>query len=232
MRLLFFCLVLILGSSHSWGRVRKIEVARDQVATVKTATNVATIIQVPDKPTSLVVGDQNSFKVEYLDRAVTIKPLHARARSNLFIYTESRRFNVQLVTETEASADYVVYLENPQRRVTREMRQSLTGRLTNEPFTLEMQKGVRAGSLITLEFKVTSGSRTSFDPAWIWVTQNGWTVPVHLLALERADLVPGRGTNGVLQIRFEDLDPSLAVRLELRRKRTSFLTIPKVASWE
>lgn len=89
------------------GKVRKVEVKTDQIVTVRTAIGIATIIQVPDRPNSIVVGDQAAFKVEYLDQAITIKPLHGGAKSNLYIYTDYRRFNVQLVTSTEAAADYV-----------------------------------------------------------------------------------------------------------------------------
>ncbi|KAJ8134321.1 hypothetical protein OY671_012466, partial [Metschnikowia pulcherrima] len=68
---------------------------------------------VPAPPTSLVVGDSSAFKVEYLDQAITIKPSRANAKSNLYVYTDWRRFNVQLVTGGEGAADYVVYLEEP-----------------------------------------------------------------------------------------------------------------------
>jgi type IV secretory pathway VirB9-like protein len=107
-----FVILLSLLSVQSWARVRTVEIKKDQIVTVRTALGVATIIQVPDRPTSLVVGDQTAFKVEYLDQAITIKPLHGGARSNLYIYTDYRRFNVQLMTTTEVSADYVVYLES------------------------------------------------------------------------------------------------------------------------
>ncbi len=96
--------------------VRKFEVKTDQIVIVKTAIGVATIIQVPDRPTSLVVGDSEAFKIEYLDQAITIKPLRSNAKSNLYIYTDWRRFNVQLVTSSESAADYIVYLNAKQEK--------------------------------------------------------------------------------------------------------------------
>lgn len=92
-------------------RIRRVVLAKDQIAKVQTAIGVATIIQVPDQPTSLVVGNQEGFKVEFLDTAITVKPLSANAKSNLYIYTDYRRFDVQLFTAQESTADYVVYLE-------------------------------------------------------------------------------------------------------------------------
>ena len=105
-------LFLLLPASAMADRVRHVECRTDQIVTIRTAMGIATIIQVPDRPNSVVVGDQDKFKVEYLDQAITIKPLQPGAKSNLYVYTDYRRFNVQLITGPEVSADYVVYLEN------------------------------------------------------------------------------------------------------------------------
>lgn len=231
MRLFIGLSLIVLSFSTSWARVRKVEVIGDQVVTVRTATNIATIIQVPDKPNSLVVGDPNSFKVEYLDRAITIKPLHSRARSNLFIYTDGRRFNVQLVTAGESAADYVVYLESVRKTSVAEAKATLAERLTNGSVTIEMVRGRRLGGVVSLEFRIKCASREVFKPEWVWITQRGKTIPIHVLAFESAELVPGRRVNGIVQVKAEDFDLGFPLRLELRRKKVSYLTIPKVTSW-
>jgi len=109
--LIFF--VFVSFNAMSSQRVRKVEVNGDQIVTVRTSIGIATIIQVPDRPNSVVVGDQDSFKVEYLDQAITIKPLTSGAKSNLYVYTDWKRFNVELISGAQASADYVVYLTLP-----------------------------------------------------------------------------------------------------------------------
>lgn len=43
---------------------RKLVIHKDEVVTIRTAIGIATIIQVPDQPTSLVLGDSAAFKVE------------------------------------------------------------------------------------------------------------------------------------------------------------------------
>lgn len=83
-------------------RVRRVQVQGDRIVTIRTAIGIATIIQVPDSPNSVVVGDQSTFKVEYLDRAITIKPLTFGAKSNLYVYTDWKRYNVQLISGSEA----------------------------------------------------------------------------------------------------------------------------------
>ncbi|MFN3454280.1 MAG: TrbG/VirB9 family P-type conjugative transfer protein, partial [Pseudobdellovibrio sp.] len=97
-----FAFFLLALHSEASMRIRRVPVQGDQIVTVKTSIGIATIIQVPDRPNSVVVGDQDSFKVEYLDQAITIKPLTGGAKSNLYIYTDWKRFNVELVSGAEA----------------------------------------------------------------------------------------------------------------------------------
>ncbi|MEN0057571.1 MAG: hypothetical protein AAGB31_01955 [Bdellovibrio sp.] len=56
-----FAILMFLLPLSTWARVRTVEVKKDQIVTVRTALGVATIIQVPDRPNSLVVGDQSAF---------------------------------------------------------------------------------------------------------------------------------------------------------------------------
>ncbi|MBX3033408.1 MAG: TrbG/VirB9 family P-type conjugative transfer protein [Bdellovibrionaceae bacterium] len=227
-------ILLSLSPLIAWGRVRKIEVKTDQIVSVKTSLGVATIIQVPDRPNSLVVGDQNAFKVEYLDQAITIKPLHSNARSNLYIYTDYRRFNVQLITTNESSADYVVYLENPQEKVKSSAIGWRTYRnhLNNESLVLETKRIAKmADGVLLIEFEVRSDAREKFRPDWLWLTQEGKTRPIHNLALSDQELAPGRPIKGLIQVLRADVSTAESLRVELRRKKTSFLTISSGILW-
>lgn len=216
-------------------RIRRIQMQQDQIAKVQTALGIATIIQVPDRPNSIVVGDQNSFKVEYLDQAITIKPLHGSARSNLYIYTDYRRYNVQLVTSTESAADYVVYLENPHEKV----KSSAIGwrnyrnHQKNESLIFEtMRLAKTADGVLLIEFEVRSEARERFRPDWLWLTQRGVMRPLHSLALSGQDLSAGRSIKGVMQVLRGDISTTDDLRIELRRKKTSYLTIPKGVAWK
>lgn len=231
---IIICSVLL--PLHTWAitRVRTVEVKKDQIVTVRTALGVATIIQVPDRPNSIVVGDQNAFKVEYLDQAITIKPLRSGARSNLYIYTDYRRFNVQLVTAGEGLAEYVVYLENPQEK----MKSSTIGwrnyqnNLKNESLSFKtLRLAKTADGVLLIEFEVTSEKRERFRPEWLWITQSGQTKSIHNLALSAQELAPGRPVKGIIQILRSDVSTGDALRIELRRKKTSYLTIPKGIAW-
>src|SRR3990167_893132 len=109
----FLFMLFVTLESNAGERVRRVPVQGDQIVTVRTSLGIATIIQVPDRPNSVVCGDQDAFKVEYLDQAITIKPISRGAKSNLYIYTDWKRYNVELVSGSEVAANYVVYLDNP-----------------------------------------------------------------------------------------------------------------------
>ena len=233
-RIVFAILMFLLPLS-TWARVRTVEVKKDQIVTVRTALGVATIIQVPDRPNSLVVGNQSAFKVEYLDQAITIKPLHGSARSNLYIYTDYRRFNVQLVSGPEMASDYVVYLENPQEKI----KSSAIGwrnyrnHLKNDYLVFETKRLANtADGVLLIEFEVRSEARERFRPDWLWLTQSGVTRPIHSLALSEQDLGGGRSIKGVMQILKNDASIAEPLRIELRRKKISYLTIPKGVAWK
>ena len=229
-------ILILLFAQSTWAnaRVRTIEVKKDQIVTVRTALGVATIIQVPDRPNSIVVGDQNAFKVEYLDQAITIKPLHGGARSNLYIYTDYRRFNVQLIAGAESLAEYVVYLENPQEKIKSSPIgwRNYQNLLKNESLTFQTVRLAKtADGILLIEFEIRSDRREKFRPEWLWITQGGQTKSIHNLALSAQELNPGRPAKGIIQILKSDISTADALRIELRRKKTSYLTIPKGVAW-
>jgi len=242
-KLLLFLFVPVAAQANV--RVRHVQVKGDQIVTVKTALGVATIIQVPDKPNSVVVGDQEAFKIEYLDQAVTIKPLHGRAKSNLYIYTDWRRFNAQLVTGGELEADYIVYLESasapsngkaepPRRGTTPGLRwTALRRRMTSDELVFEVKRlGRTPDGLLVIEFSITATKPATVKPAWLWLTQAKLTRPIQGLYLSGVELKPGASVHGMIQMLRRDIDEAAPVRVELRRKKTSFLTLPGVASWK
>lgn len=231
---------LLTLNSNASQRVRRVPVQGDQIVTVRTSIGIATIIQVPDRPNSVVCGDVDSFKVEYLDQAITIKPLASGAKSNLYIYTDWKRYNVELVSGAESVADYVVYLETPKEKpVTRSSVNSgfkwtdFKNKLRNENLELHIKRVGRAkDGILLVEFSVTSKNKEAFKPEWLWLTQDGVTRPIHNLFLSALEVTPQRSISGVLQMHEVDLNTNEPVRLELRRSKTSYLTISKVASWK
>jgi hypothetical protein len=233
----------IFAYASAEARVRRVAVNGDQIVTVRTSIGIATIIQVPDRPNSVVVGDQNAFKVEYLDQAITIKPLSSGARSNLYIYTDWKRFNVELVSGGETIADYVVYLDNPKTKTpqvgpTPKKDIGITwtnfkNTLKNETMKVNVNRlGRTKDGLLFVELTITSTQKESFKPEWIWLSQSGSTKPIHNLFLSSLETSSQKAISGVIQLREVDLVTDVPMRLELRRKKISYLTIKKVNSWK
>lgn len=227
-------------TSEATQRVRRVAVQGDQIVTVQTSLGIATIIQVPDRPNSVVVGDQDSFKVEYLDQAITIKPLSGGAKSNLYIYTDWRRFNVALISGSEAVADYVVYLDIPKEKPqTTSNKDSgirwtdFKNSLKSDTISLSVKRvGKTKEGILLVEFLVSSTTKEAFKPEWLWITQSDEMRPIHNLYMSALEVGPQRPISGVLQMRQIDLNTNEPIRVELRRKKTSYLTIMKVTSWK
>jgi len=237
MRSIIWLILLAPALGFSGERVRHVECFNDQIVTVRTALGIATIIQVPDRPNSVVVGDQDKFQVEYLDQAITIKPLQGGAKSNLYVYTDYRRYNVQLVTGSETVADYVVYLEN-QKLKAKEKSSSLNWmnyvRSTkNEELIFETKRLGRASeSVLLIEFQITALKKAELKPEWIWLVQDSTVRPIQNLFLSTTNLNTGEKVQGTIQIQWKDIDPTRPMRIELRRKKTSNAILPKASQWK
>lgn len=237
-KIIFSFLIILSATSFADNRVRRVAVNGDQIVTVHTAMGIATIIQVPDRPNSVVVGDQDAFKVEYLDQAITIKPLMGGAKSNLYVYTDWKRYNVQLVSGHESVADYVVYLENPKEEVKSSKDSGIKwttfkSSLKNESLSVMINRlGRTKDGVLLIEFTIRAVANDELKPEWFWITQNNVTRPIQSLFLSSLEIKPSNPASGVIQLQRDDFDSSLPVRLELRRKKTSFLTILKIGGWK
>lgn len=230
----FKLLVLTLFCLSAYAeKVRNVEVKDDQIVTVRTSLGIATIIQVPDRPNSVVVGDQDSFKVEYLDQAITIKPLTNTARSNLYVYTDWKRYNVELVTGSQEVADYVVYLKSPKKKKSEDLRWKKSSNfLRNGNLKLSLNRiGNFQDKLFLIEFEVKSEKDIEFKPEWIWLTQNGEAKPIWKLVLSNPSLKKGKVMKGLIQVQKTELSGQHLLKLEVRRGKVSFLTLPKVMPW-
>lgn len=226
--------ILVSFSAMSSQRVRRVEVSGDQIVTVRTSIGIATIIQVPDRPNSVVVGDQDSFKVEYLDQAITIKPLSPGAKSNLYVYTDWKRFNVELISGAQASADYVVYLTLPAQKKKTDPPiawKSYKNSLQNENLNLHVKRiGSVKNGLLLVEFEITSSKNEKLNPEWIWLTQEGVVKPIQSLVFSSLEVSKDKPAKGLIQLRIVDFEKA-QLRLEIRRKKLSYLTLPKIDSW-
>lgn len=228
------CLCPIVRAEGGDARqVRRMFLKRDDIAVVRTALGIATIIQVPDRPTSVVLGDTSAFRVEYLETAITIKPLARSSKSNLYIYTEARRFNVNLVTASQPSADYIVYLnsERPTTALPKESWRKFRVQNSNRSLKVSVEQIGKVGDCLGVRFSLSSKTKVNFGPEWIWTTQNGKTVAVQGLNLSGVVIDPKNEIHGLLTVRRNDLNGALPIMLEVRSPTPISVKLPRVDLW-
>jgi len=232
-----FCFLILFACQSFALEIKKVKYITDQIVTVNCAIGIATIIQVPDPPNSVVIGDQDAFKVEYLDKAITIKPLRSNGVTNLYIYTDWQRYNVKLVTGYQSNADYVVYFENyksPPKNSKKDLiwtpfKESLND---NGLILSILRLGKTSDGVLIIEFEMTANFKEKINPEWIWITQDKVSKTIHGLFLSSLKISPDHTVTGMMQILRKDIDTTKPLDLELRRKKISQIVIPKVSKWK
>src|SRR5256885_2332440 len=87
---------------------RTVILRETDVAEIKTVIGYSTLLQFDSRPTSVVAGDQDAFKVEYVGQGLSIKPLLPNISTNLFIFTDYDRFSFRVSSSRTGVPDYYV----------------------------------------------------------------------------------------------------------------------------
>jgi len=77
--------------------MRTVQLTDGEIAPIYVEPGYSTLLRFDAHPESGLIGDQDSFKVEYLRNMVAIKPLVSRGNTNLFIFTKEGQFGFQLI---------------------------------------------------------------------------------------------------------------------------------------
>ena len=170
MRVLTFILT-ILFVYISNAQVRSLYPKQDEILTVRTALGIATIIQLTDVIQSAIIGDQSGFRVEYIDKAVTIKPLRYGVKTNLYLVTEKKRYNLRLMTLNQETADFIVYIKEPTVIETVKWKY-LNQTIKNKSGSLNITRvGRSTKGFILIEARLIPSQDTAFLPKHIWIKQ-------------------------------------------------------------
>lgn len=80
------------------------------VLKVNTALGYCTVLEFPDKPTMVSVGDNSMIQIEVPQnsKSIVIKPLEESGETNLFVFTANQRFNYKVIIGDEHQVDYVI----------------------------------------------------------------------------------------------------------------------------
>lgn len=116
MKWLAFIMALLAFCCFSWvlhaKEPRTMTLDESDVAPVRTAIGYTTMLNFDARPSSVILGDQDAFKVEYVGNGLAIKPLFAHAKTNLFVFTDYDRFSFRLTAGPTTEAEYMIRVKN------------------------------------------------------------------------------------------------------------------------
>lgn len=84
----------------------------DDIVVVNLAVGRMTVLSFSDEVIVVTLGDEELFKVERTQKDVYIKPLLAQGETNLFCWTDKKRYNFHLVIGPVEKVNYVLNVDS------------------------------------------------------------------------------------------------------------------------
>ncbi len=233
---ILFLPLFIMNAALGNNQVKKISVGIDELVTIHTAVGIASIIQLPEAVQTVIIGDQGAFKIEYLDKAITIKPLRFGAKTNLYITTASRRFNVRLVTQNQDSSDYVVYLSSKElKEKSTILWRDFKRTAKSKDLALELKRiGKTKDGFIFVDFTLKPFSlyeKQKADPESFWLTQGKDSKVINSLFLSSQEYDEKHPLQVVMTLNQNDLTSEIPATIEIKGKSNLYIELPKEALW-
>lgn len=212
----YLVILVYLCLSSAWASpVRNVRLQQDELLTVYAATGIATIIQSPETIQSVVIGDQSAFKVEYLDKAITIKPLRYGARTNLYLITASTRYNLRLQTVGQERADFIVYIKGRENDLAPNW-VGLRKRAASAGVSVSLSRlGRSKNGVLVLDGAVSSEKAFKLTPKDFWLFQGDKSVVIDSLFLTSLEASKGKDIRFGLAVRESNLSTGRSVALKL-----------------
>ncbi len=219
-------LSIFLGGS-AYAHVKATYPKVDELLNIKTAIGIATIVQVPEPIQSAIIGDQSGFKGEYLDRAVTIKPLRHNAKTNLYLVTEKRRYNLTLVPSAQNQADYVVYIK--EKVVAPSVKwQDFVREVKSENLSLKINRvGISNDGAVLLDGLVSSKTTEYIKPQNVWIYQGTTSRVINSLFLSDRKVTRHRPARFALSVLKSEFDMKSALTLTLKNEKPLSVELPE-----
>ncbi len=99
---------LMASSAHS---ARTLFLSDTDMGQLRLTPGRSTILSFPVRPTKVVLANNGSFKVEFIENDLAVSALKPQAQGNLFVYMEGRRFAFDLRT-VNAQGDEIVLVRD------------------------------------------------------------------------------------------------------------------------
>ena len=118
---------------------------------------------------------------------MTIKPLRAAARTNLYLKTANRRYDLRLETGRQEAADYVVYLKSTATRGGGSWK-NVSRVVSGKSLTLKCVRISRRQDAILLDLRLSSKDKEKLSPEKIWVKQGADSKVINSLFLSKLEI--------------------------------------------
>lgn len=198
-------LVSFMLASVSFGNIKTVAPKNDEIVEVKAALGIATIIQVPDSIQSAIIGDQSAYRIEYVDKAVTIKPLRSGARTNLYLFTMERRFSLVLNVVPQQAAYYIVYIKKADLG-TGPRWISVNRAVSNAELSLKVNRiATTSDDFLLVDLNVIAKKTLKLQASDFWLLEGSDSKVINSIFLSKVELKKGQAAQLGISIRKSDL---------------------------
>lgn len=126
----------------------------------------SSIIEFDETPTQVVLGDQNLFQVEKLNKSIVLKPLSPYATTNMFVYFKSKQTKLFLLTASEeAEPTYYKKFETDLGNKIIPTKTNITKKYTRGLHVKGLNYDTKKDYL-TIDFVIAADSTVKLSPNW------------------------------------------------------------------
>ena len=206
--------VFLVSIQFAFGKgIKTIALSDSDVAQVRVALGYSTLLQFDTRPTQAIVGDQDSFKVEYIGNSIAIKPLMSGMSTNLFVVTEYDKFNFKITSGRGFEPDYILRVKK--KRI--EPPETSSGLVTKSLGISKSEAGVtlkilslsatKTGSSLIYSFELLSRDRKlTFQPGDFEILQSTKSLPIENIYIEKLVASKGQKLYGMILVRLENIN--------------------------
>ncbi len=225
-------LAALLLASVSFANIKTITPKSDEIIEIKAGLGIATIIQIPDTIQSAIMGDQTAYRIEYVDKAVTIKPLRFGARTNLYLITKDRRYNLRLSVVPQNQAYFIVYVRKPE--IGSSVKWTTQGKvLSNNDLYLKFVKSsLTSDGFFLLDLTITAKKSLKIQASDFSIYEGSESKVIHSLFLSKTELKKDQKSSVGISLKKSDFGNKALILNYGSGVHELKLEIPKAVLWK
>lgn len=127
----------------------------------------SSILEFEEAPSQVVLGDQNLFQIEKLNRSIVIKPLTAYATTNMFVYFKNKDTKLFILTASEeVEPTYYKKFSDLKVMAPTKTVAPLAKRKYAREVRLTSSNFDKKKDFLTVDFEISADSSSKIAPSW------------------------------------------------------------------